>query len=436
MSSRWRVEPVRARPADSDTLRALALVPLIGFAVFSQLDAVANRLSDGFPVSLTEIALGGTIAAAGLVLAWPAPGRSQAAAGSLVPRLMLALFSWALFSWTLSAHHREGLDYLVKLATAVGPALCLFVIADRPWHLRALLWAIVAAGAVSAAIVLVESRTGTRLVSRALAAVTADFEGVARSAGGSDQNPTTAAQMLLVSTLVAAGWLAAGARRLRLLLAAAAVLGIVALVMMSARSALLGLIAGLALIALFFRRHRAFPLVVAAGLVAGLAAIPFLPPTLIDRFTAIGHFAQDPTLFRRVTYLRIGADLIAGSPLWGVGPGNFPLYYVTDAYRYLPGRELFPRELHNSYLDTATEYGLVGFALFAALLVACARAVRAGMAADDAGLARMSRAVAVALAGLLVACFFMPHKDLRYLWLMLALAAQCGRLRACREGRP
>ena len=36
----------------------------------------------------------------------------------------------------------------------------------------------------------------------------------------------------------------------------------------------------------------------------------------------------------------------------------------------------------------------------------------------------------VALVALLVACFFMPHKDLRYLWLILAMAIQCGRLRA------
>jgi hypothetical protein len=420
---------------DADRLRLLAVAFLIAFGVFVQLDAVANRLSAGSPVSLIEFSLGGLVAATMLVLSTPDP-RLPNAVGQEGVRLILLLLCWAVFAWTLSRFRAEGLGYLVKLATAIVPALCLIAIADRAAHLRALIWAIILAGAFAAAVVLIETRTHTRLFATALAATTADFDGVARSSGGSDQNPTTAAQMLLVSTTLAIGLLFSGERRGRWLLGGIAALGSAGLALMSARSAILGLGAGMALVVFAFRRKSYFPLILFAAAVAGAVGILFAPPTLIARFTAIGDFGQDQTLYRRITYLRIGGDLLRGSPVWGVGPGNFPSYYVQDAYRYMPGRELYPRELHNTYLDTAVEYGLVGFGIFAAIVGHALLAARRGFAdGASAALARTSFAVAVALAALLVACFFMPHKDMRYLWLLIALAIQCGRLRAAERPR-
>lgn len=431
MSSLSLTEPARAPLADVVVVRAIALGALIAYAVFTQLDAVANKLSASLPLSITEMTLGALIGSTFLLFLLPDPqlrGR-----GTMGVRLVLAMLCWATFAWTMSEHVSEGRVYLTRLATNVVAALCVLPIVSTPGRMRLLLWSIVGAGAVSAAIVIVEGKTGTRLVSTAVAATTAGFEGVARSAGGSDQNPTTAAQMLLVSVLAAIGLLLSGERQGRVILAGIAGMGVLALIETSARSAILGLGAGTGLAMLRFRRERFFPLMVVAGVVAAVGAIPFLPPTLIDRFTAIGNFAQDPTLFRRVTYLRIGLDLISQSPLWGVGPGNYPLYYVTAAYRWMPGREPVPRELHNTYLDAATEYGPIGFLLFAAALgVALYGAWRAAGSPTPA-LARTGLTAGVMLAGLMVACFFMPHKDLRYLWLVVAIALQCGRLRAEEE---
>jgi hypothetical protein len=76
-----------------------------------------------------------------------------------------------------------------------------------------------------------------------------------------------------------------------------------------------------------------------------------------------------------------------------------------------------------------TELGVVGFALFATLLTHCFLQLRRALAGSPE-LARVSFAVLVALVALLVGCLFMPHKDLRYLWLLIALAIQCGRIRA------
>ena len=409
-------------------MRSVALGALVVYAVVTQLDAIANRLSGALPLSITELTLGGLLASTFLLFLLPDPqfrGR-----GTIGLRLILAMLCWAVFAWTMSQHVGEGRVYLIRLVINVCAGLTVLAIVSTPDRMRLLLWAIVGAGAVSAAIVLVEGRTGVRLFSTSLAATTAGFEGVARSAGGSDQNPTTAAQMLLVSVLAAIGLLLSGERQGRFLLIGVAGVGVMALVETSARSAILGLGAGAGLAMLRFRRERFFPLLLIAGAIGAIGAIPFLPPTLVDRFAAIGNFAQDPTLFRRVTYLRIGLDLLGQSPLWGVGPGNFPLHYVTDAYRWMPGRVPVPRELHNSYLDAAAEYGVVGFVLFMAALGCALHGAWRAAGSPTPALARTGFTTGVMLAGLLVACFFMPHKDLRYLWLAAAMALQCGRLRA------
>lgn len=434
MSSRWTAErsPTAvaanvARIADGAAARLLAVGCIAAFAFFAQADAISNRLSAPFPITLLSVLIAAIPATTLLVLLAPIAGRPRAV-GADGARLILMLMAWAVFCWTLSDHKGEGLAYLVKLSTAVGPALCLLIVADRPQHLQAIAWAMIAAAALAALTVLIEWRTGVRLFSTAPAAVTATFDGVARSAGASDQNPTTAAQCLMTGAAFALGLLFSGQRRGRALLVGAVAVGAAALVLMSARSAILGFGAGAGVVLLSLRHHRAFPLIlVAAGLV-GVVGLWFAPATLWERFAAIGDFGKDQTLFRRITYLRIGADLIAHSPVWGVGPGNFPLHYLLDEYRYLPGRVLFPRELHNTYLDTAAEYGLVGLAIFASLLTHCLLSLRRAFGGSDE-LRRTASAVLVALVALLVACVFMPHKDLRYLWLVLAMAIQCGRLR-------
>ena len=428
MSSLSATELPRTRIADGAAARLLAVACLCGFAFFAQADALSNRLSGPVPVTILSVLIAGVPAATLLVLLAPT-GERPRAVGADGARLILMLMAWAVFCWTLSAHKTEGLRYLIKLSTAVGPALCLLIVADRPAHLHAIGWAMICATVVAALTVLVEQKTHTRIFSTASAAITADFDGVARSAGASDQNPTTAAQCLMAGAALALGLLFAGEKRGRILLAGAVAVGAVALALMSARSAILGFGAGAGIVLLSFRRHRAFPLMLIAAALVGAVGLWIAPPTLWERFAAIGDFGKDQTLFRRVTYLRIGVDLIGQSPVWGVGPGNYPLHYMLYAYRYLPGRILMPRELHNTYLDTMTEFGVVGFVIAALLVVHALLQLRRALAGSEA-LRRIAFGVLVALVALLVGAFFMPHKDLRYLWLVLAMAIQCGRIRA------
>jgi len=416
----------------------LLLVLALLYAVLTQLDAVGNRLTASLPISAGEMLFAGLVAGS-LIWLLTIRLRMPQEGSHLLPfgvRLIAILSAWIFVCWAMSAYKSEGVDYIIKLSGSILPALCIMLAISTPRHLTLVTGSIVLAGTVAAVIVLIEYKTGTRLVATSIAATTAEFEGAARSSGGSDENPTTAAQMLMVSTVLAMALTVFAARRWQPVLLGATALGIVALGLMSARSALIGLALAGGLLGWRFRGHRAFPLMILAGIAAVIGLIAIAPPELVERFMAIGDFAKDRTLFRRITYLRIGGDLLSGSPIWGIGPGNFPSYYVSPEFRWYPGRILEPRELHNMFLDTAVEYGLVGLALFALLVREVFRQLLQATGSISRELSSVAIALMLALAALLAASFFMPHKDLRYLWLLLALGLRAGMLaRAERTNR-
>jgi hypothetical protein len=397
--------------------------------MFAQLDAVGNQLSRLLPFPFYTAVYAVTAFLAVLAYAGDR-GTRLSAVPAQGARFAGAFLLWACVTWLLSKHQDAGWSYLLGLAKSMGLLVLVMMLADTRERLYALLGATIAAGLVSALIVYGDVATGSRLVSTSVAAVTAEFGGVARSAGGSDENPTTAAHMLLVSTVLLLGLAAAGTR-FRFILLAAALVCTGALALMGARSALIGFAAAMLLILATFRGHRAFPLLVGLTVAAGAGAL-LLAPSTLERLMALANWSQDPTLYRRAAYLVVGADLLHQSPMWGVGPGNFPLYFVGDEYRFLPGRPPVPRELHNTYLDVAVETGLIGFVLFASVIARSVagtlRAWRSRTALSSAGMA-----ITAAWVALLVASFFMPNKDLRYLWLLVGASIQCGRLAA--QGR-
>jgi hypothetical protein len=415
------------------TFSQLGFCAFLGLIVFAQIDAVGNRLAASLlPVSVYSACY--LLTAALAACAW-AGDRGTRLAGISAPgvRFAVALLLWSVVAWTVSRHGDPGWQYLQGFAKVVGLVAVAALLVDTPQRLRASIWAMIAAGLVSALIVYGDTWTGTRLVSTAEAATTAQFGGVARSAGGSDENPTTAAHMLLVSTALLLG-LFAGLPKQRRWLAVGIVVCLGALGLMAARSAVLGLLPALALFLFALRRERSFPLILLGVAALGIAALVF-SPGLLERVTALADWGRDPTLFRRTTYLRVGFDLLAQSPVWGIGPGNFPSYFIGDEYRFLPGRTPVMRELHNTYLDVAVELGLIGLALFLALVGKALVEVRAALAGIGPERAA-AIALGLALVALLVASLFMPNKDMRYLWLLLGLAFQCGRLARARSGAP
>jgi O-antigen ligase len=118
--------------------------------------------------------------------------------------------------------------------------------------------------------------------------------------------------------------------------------------------------------------------------------------------------------------------------LHGIGFGTFrgvsnDLLRATSGVD-LSGYQLRPhgQYVHNAYLESLTELGLIGLALFLALVGSAWRTLRAAVrAADRAGqayLAAMGRALVVAGAGLAFTSFFLSTETARILWVLIGLA--------------
>jgi O-antigen ligase len=132
----------------------------------------------------------------------------------------------------------------------------------------------------------------------------------------------------------------------------------------------------------------------------------------------------------RTDIWKVGWRMVEDQPLRGVGAGNFPIASIH--YLLEPGallRDDFivdnPKVAHNTYLNVLAELGVVGLALFLAVIAfslwCAARALGAASLAGDRQLDVLARAMIVVLVGLLAADFFGSRQYSKQLWLLLSL---------------
>jgi O-antigen ligase len=163
--------------------------------------------------------------------------------------------------------------------------------------------------------------------------------------------------------------------------------------------------------------------------------------TLVS-ITTIGYFAfvaTDEVRHRVTTFgsgtgrtdiWTVGWRMVEDQPLRGVGAGNFPIASIH--YLLEPGallRDDFivdnPKVAHNTYLNVLAELGVVGLALFLAVIAfslwCAARALGVASQAGDRQLDVLARAMIVVLVGLLAADFFGSRQYSKQLWLLLSL---------------
>ena len=182
------------------------------------------------------------------------------------------------------------------------------------------------------------------------------------------------------------------------------------------------LVGGLALAG----RGRRLPvLLLAVVSIAGFTAYftAIAPRDVVDRITHSGGEG-------RADLWKIGWRMVQSRPVQGVGVGNFQAASVD--YLLRPGaieRSEYivdtPKVTHNVYLQVAAELGIVGVALFVFLLGFATRcallAARRFARAGDGAMDLVSRAVAVAMLGVLTSNAFASEQFSKPLWLLLAL---------------
>jgi O-antigen ligase len=243
---------------------------------------------------------------------------------------------------------------------------------------------------------------------------------------------------VLVAGIALALALVAGLRRspgLRALAGAAGLLCLVSVFFTLSRGGLLAL--GVALLAGVVVGGRWRPAFALAAIVAVLGAAAYfgavVSPEQRQRLTAADGGSG------RTDIWKVGWRMVEHRPAQGFGAGNFgtsAIHYVV-APGSLRRSDLLverPQVTHNVYLQMFAELGLVGLALFIAVIVAALgaalRAAQRFRERGDPAMQLLAISTVVALLGMLAADFFLSGQYSKQLWLLLAFGPALLRISA------
>jgi O-antigen ligase len=330
---------------------------------------------------------------------------------------------------------------LGSLQTIAIEGVALYILVTNtvrtPDILRAIVWTLLAVGAVIAALSVYQYLTGTfgnnyfgfAQTESSVTGLTAT--GVERLAGPIGEKNRYAQIMLM---LVPIGFMTFVAeRRLVLRLAALGSAGLTTMAMALTFSRGAAVAAGVVLLAMVVLRYIRLRYLVAAfgiGLVVLLAV-----PQYADRVLTLGSVASlfsdeavgssaDNSLLSRATENLTAINVFADHPIVGVGPGQFSEYYRQYSDQIGISVRAQDREAHNLYLGLAAEAGALGLAAFlvavGVTLVGLARARRAALASRR-DLAALATGFLLAIVAYLASGVFLHLSYARYYWLILAL---------------
>jgi len=377
----------------------------------------------GFP------GLGGVPTASSIVLlvAWigilgsgTAPLRAMASQHARLIAGVLALTTWFALTIAWATNPSLGAQSLKTLVIALATFMIVATTVTSRDVVRLIASAFVAGAVV--AVVLAQAIEG--LHPAASAVRTAAIDDARLQSGASDPNYLAA---VVVAALVLAGGLAAFDRRarVRLTLAAGSLVLLYGLLATQSRGGFLAAIAALLCALAIFKSGRG-QVLLGIVVVCALAAFFFaLNPLALQRVTTLDGGGNGRAQLWDIAWL-VARD----HPLGGVGTGNFVEVerdYLREAepQRFSELIAERPHVVHNLYLQTLAETGVVGLVLLLALIVALLRTfLRAARRFDDLGdgaMASLARALFVALIGMLTASFFLSNGTDRRYWILFAL---------------
>lgn len=327
--------------------------------------------------------------------------------------LIVAFLAWAALSQLWAESSTDALDTTLRYALSLAVLPIAFTALRERKHAVWLVAGYVAGAAISAVYGIVTQPE-----------VTDELGRVAGTLG----DPNQLAAVLGAGVVLAAG-LAGAAPALsigRSLALGAATVCLFAAFLTLSRGGLVAL--GFGFLGALFLGGRWRIHAVAMGTLATLAALCyfalFAPPQATERVLEVDGGTG------RTDIWTIGWRMVEDEPIVGVGAGNFQVSSAN--YLLEPGaiaRDEYildtPKVAHNVYLEVLAELGIVGLALFLAIVVfslACAiRAARAFEASGERSMELIARSGAIALVVLLAADFFISDQFAKQLWLLLGL---------------
>ena len=241
-------------------------------------------------------------------------------------------------------------------------------------------------------------------------------------ATASTSNPTSVAHVMTVGVALAAV-LTLRLKAWRLGGGVATAVGTIGVILTVSRSAAVLLVFGALWLIYKFRHNPRLPGTLAIVVLLAIVSVPLVPNYYWDRVSTLSEPERDWTFQRRFGYHLVGMDLLVANPILGIGPNNFRKRYTAHEYRYIPGRADEMRALHNLYLSIAVETGLLGFLMFASILVTTLVALsKARRRITDPELGAYAEAVQFAYVIYLISSLGRPADTNKYTWLLIALS--------------
>jgi O-antigen ligase len=330
---------------------------------------------------------------------------------------------WSTLSLLWASNTGIATEGLVEWLIAAGIFVVVATTVSNPRIARAMLWAFVFGGVASVLIGL--ATTGLNPSPSALSGASQEAEG-RLTGGGADPNYLAAG---LVATIVIAGALLATARQAatRWIAAIAILILIIGEVASESRGGLLAS-AGAAMAALVLFKRQRLAVGTILAIIVCVAGLWFVAvPSAWNRVSNFNGGGTGRSDLWKVAW-RIGTH----NPVVGVGLDNF----VTQEAKYVrePGVLTSvaliadkPHFVHNLYLESFTELGIVGFTLLIVLVVSLlSSGIRAAKGFDALGqsdLATLARAIVIAEFSIFIALFFLSDGPDERFWVLFGLGA-------------
>lgn len=209
-----------------------------------------------------------------------------------------------------------------------------------------------------------------------------------------------------------------------------AIMALGSIIASSSRGGVLGLIM-VGIWFVIYSRHRFLTILILTFF--GFIILLTIPPEFKARFETIG---VDRTSLSRLRYWEFGLEAIKDNPFTGVGYRNWTIWISIEDPELQRSDERI-EVIHNTYLEAATELGLLGAAVYLAILlqifITNHRSIKIAHAINDRFLSATAIGLNGSLLGYLLPSYFMSVLYYPFVWMNLALSVCVSSILAVRS---